>query len=248
MDRVDRVEDDGAADPRLVAALAGMDRAEVLAALVDARVFAAITATALATEQGAHGLTQESHAELALALLEAPDGRRALPVFTDLAALRRWRLDVRPVPLTGPQACAAARDEHAVAVVIDPAGPAFTVTELATVADGFVPVPGSSLAARRGTPELLAPAQVDPSLVTALREALRGQRLRSARLLQSADGLVVGVSPDNPLAPTELAALAQRLVTLLGPALPPGGLDLVQVPPDGPGIELLRKGRLRLRR
>ncbi len=238
----DRVSSDsGEADPRLLAALAAGDEAQVLAALVDARVFAAITATATGVEQGAHGLTQESSAEMAVVLLAAEDGSRALPVFPDLASLRRWRLDARPVRLTGPQACAAAQDERATAVVLDPGGAAFVVTDLAAVAAGFVPVPGSTVAARRGTAELRAPTRpVSEALVHALQGALAEEGLRSARLLEGPDGPVLGVCARVPLGPAALAALAHRLVPRLGAALPADGLDLAEVPLDGPGLELLR--------
>jgi pimeloyl-ACP methyl ester carboxylesterase len=40
--------------------------------------------------------------------------------------------------------------------------------------------------------------------------ALAPERLRAARLLEGPDGLVVGVAPRTPLAPAELAALANR--------------------------------------
>lgn len=233
------IEDSGVADARLVAALAGVDHAEVLAALVDARVFAAITATATGTETGAHGLRQESSAEMAVVLLEDADGSRALPVFTDLGQLKRWRLDVRPVPLTGPQACQAALDERADALVLDPAGTAVAVTELGQLAQGFVPVLGSALSARHAETPLRGPTAVPDGLVDALREALRGEPLRAVRLLESQDGLVVGVVPSLDLGPADLAALAQRLVAALGPAMPPGGLDLAVVAPSGPGVDLL---------
>lgn len=238
--------DTGEADVRLAAALAAGDRAAVLAALVDARVFAAITATATSEHTADTGLRAESSAEMAVVLLEAPDGSRALPVFQDLVALRRWRLDARPVPLTGPQACAAALDEKATALLLDPAGTAVVVTELSTLAQGWVPVPGSSLASRRGEAELQAPAVPAPRrLVAALRRGLAGEDLWSARLLAGPDGPVLGIAARRDLPPEELAALAHRLVQRLGSALPPEGLDLAQVPVDGPGQLVLRRGRLR---
>ncbi len=248
--------DTGAADPRLASALAAGDRAEALAALVGARVFAAITATATA-EQVIGGLRAESSAEMAVVLIEAPDGSRALPVFQDLAALKRWRLDARPVPLTGPQACAAALDEGAVVVLLDPAGAALAVTELRTLAQGWVPIGADlrdadppaggslargSLASRRGATALTESAvPAPPELVLALGKALTGERLRSARLLEGPDGAVLGVAARRELPPQELAALAHRLVQRLGPQLPAEGLDLAQVPATGPGQEVLRR-------
>jgi hypothetical protein len=242
------VNDTGQADARLAAALEHpQDRAELLAALVDARVFAAITATSTAEHpEPTTGLRAESSAELAVVLLESSDGSRALPVFQDLQALRRWRLDARPVPLTGAQACAAARDEKAAVVLLDPAGASVAVTELEQLAQGWVPVPGSSLSSRHAETALRAPTRSLPeALLDALQQALAGERLLSARLLEGPDGLVVGVAGRQPLDPATLAALASRLVAAVGAQLPTEGLDLAEVAPEGLGTELLRKRRFR---
>lgn len=248
MGLVSETGDVGEADGRLAQALAHpTDRAELLAALVDARVFAAITATSTAEHTApATGLRAESSAELAVVLLEAPDGSRALPVFADLPALQRWRPGARPVPLTGAQACAAALDEGAAVVLLDPAGAAVSVTELGSLAAGWVPVAGSTLAARHAETELTAPAGPVPAgLLAALRTALAGERLRAARLLDGPDGPVLGITAKDPLGPADLAALAHRIVRRLGERLPASGLDLAQVPAKGPGAEVLRGRWLR---
>ena len=52
-----------------------------------------------------------------------PDGRRALLAFTGLDALRSWRRDARPVPVTLDIAAQAARSEELTALLIDVAGP-----------------------------------------------------------------------------------------------------------------------------
>lgn len=251
--------EDGRADGRLATALAAgtatlAARAELLAALADARVFAAVTATATGLEPTASGLRAESGAELAVVLLQTPDGARALPVFSDLAALRRWRLDARPVPLTGPQACAAALDERASTVLLDPAGAGVTLGtgEMATLAAGWVPVAGSSLASRRTTGRL-DPMELpaDPRLIAALRRALAGEQLTAARLLSGPDGLVLGVVPRAALDAAALTGLAGRVVHRLGAELPAAGLDLTVVAADGPGEQVLapthrrRRGWLR---
>jgi hypothetical protein len=239
--------DSGAADPRLTAALTAYDgspaaRAEVLAALAGARLFVAITATATAEETAAAtGLRAESSAEMALVSLVAPDGARALPAFPDTAALRRWRLDVRPVPVDASYLCRAALDDGAVAVLLDPAGAAFVVPEgeLRALADGYVPVPGAALAARRTTEAFTEPAAPpDPALVRELAAALRGEPVQAARLLDGPGGPVLGVVPRGPLDAGGLAGLAGRVVHRLGPALPPAGLDLAVVPARGPGYPL----------
>lgn len=222
-------------------------RAAVLAAFVDATVYAAVRATATGEEVAqATGLRAESGAELAVLLLEDDQGARALPVFSDLDQLRRWQLVARPQRLTGAQACAAAIDEQAGQVVLDVTGAALVLEpdEVRALAEGWVPVPGSSLAVREGAaPQETAPG-ASPELVEGLRRALQGEPVRAARLLQGEEGLVLGVCPRRPLDPAALAALAQRLVERLGQAMPAEGLGLTQVPARGPGQPVLR-GRFR---
>lgn len=242
------MSDTGEADPRLARALASYDgspraHAATLAALAGARVFVAITATSTAehVETGT-GLRAESSAEMALVSLVASDGARALPAFADTGALKRWRLDVRPVPVTAAYLARAALDDGAAAVLLDPAGASVVVTgtELEALAAGYVPVAGTALAARRTTDELRQPDQApDPRLVEALAEALRPERPRSARLLDGPGGLVLGVAPRKDLDATGLAELAQRVMSRLGAALPGEGLDLAVVPPKGPGYPVI---------
>lgn len=232
-------------------ATTGPARAELLAAMVEARVFAAVTATATGHEiAAATGLVAESSAELAVLLVEAPDGSRALPVFSGLPALAAWRSDVRPVVLTGAQACAAAVEEGARAVLLDPAGPSLELSrpEVEALAAGWVPVPGSSLSTRRGEVALGPPVDPPAALVAALRVALAAEPLTAARLLAGPDGLVLGVAADPPPTAAALAGLAARVVRSLGPALPPDGLDLAQVPATGPGLDLLARRRRFTRR
>jgi hypothetical protein len=242
------VEDTGTADPRLARALAAYDggdgsRAEALAALVTARVFVAVIATATAEETAeTTGLRAESSAEMALVSILSTDGERAVPAFLDTASLKRWRLDVRPVPVAGSYLARAALEDGAAAVLLDPGGAALVVPagDLAVLADGYVPVPGAPLAARRTTAELTDLAtDPAPAFVEALRAALRPERLRAARLLSGPDGDVLGVAPRAPLDAGGLAALAERVRGRLGSALPGQGLDLAVVPPQGPGHPLL---------
>lgn len=233
-------QDDGLPDPALAAVRQAGSRAEVLAVLGEARVFAAVTATATATHVTDAGLRADSTAEMAVLLLEV-DGRRALPVFRDVAAVTGWHPGARPVRLLGAQACRAALDEGAEALVLDPGPAAFVVepAELRTLAGGWVPVPGSGLATRRADVALTAPEDVPPGLVDALARALAPEGLRAARLLTGPEGLVLGVAPRRPLDPPQLAALAQRVLDRLGESLPAEGLDLAQVAERGPGVPVV---------
>ncbi len=116
----ERVEDHGAADPELEAALAGGDPQAIRQALLDARVLVPIVA------QG-----EESVAvEMAVPTLAGLDGRRALPVFSSYATLRAWQADARPVPMPGRRAVAAAAAEGCAAIVVDVAGPITHIVEI----------------------------------------------------------------------------------------------------------------------
>jgi hypothetical protein len=235
--------DSGLADPQVVAALDAhrqhptpRTRAEALALLATARVFAAVTArsTAEHVDPGT-GLRAESTAEMALVTLAGSSGR-GVPVFLDVPSLTAFAEGARPVRLTVREACTAALDDGAVALVVDPPGVGLVVTgdELAELAAGRVPVPGSTLSTRTAQAELTTPAAPDPALVRTLQRALRRERV-DARLLDGPDGPVLGIA--QPLRPEELAALAARLAPQLDRPL-----DLAVVPADGAGYRLRRRG------
>lgn len=246
----------GLPDERLAAALSAhrgdatpATRAEVLAALVGARVFVAIRATSTAEHVDAGtGLRAESSAEMALLSLVGSAGGRAVPLFLDAGGPVAFREGARPVPLPAPEACAAAVQDGAVAVLLDPPGAALAITgaDLTELAAGRVPI-SAGLSSRRTTAGLSEPEDVDPSLVDALGRALRGEDVRSARLLAGPDGLVLGLVGD--LDPAALAALAARVLERVGPNLPAGGLDLAVVAEHGSGRPVpltrgwLRRGR-----
>lgn len=232
--------DTGLADPQVVAALAAhradptpQTRARALAVLASARVFAAVTARATSVHHDERtGLRADSTAEMALVTLQGTSGR-GVPVFLDVPSLTGFDEGARPVRLTVPEACAAARDDGAVAVLVDPPGAAFVLTgeELTELAAGRVPVPGSTLSTRATRAALTTPTSPDRALVRQLRRALRGTE---ARLLDGPDGPVVGVV--EPLDPAQLAALAARLAPRLDRPV-----DLTCVPKDGPGYPLRRR-------
>ncbi|MDQ0734263.1 SseB family protein [Arthrobacter agilis] len=126
-------DDDGTADRALAAAMAGLlgvpDRAAdqpgpreraVFAALTTARVFIPIVAQLGEQAEGASGLPADKEAEMALVTLTAPDGRKALPVFSSTPALTRWHPDARPVAAYAARAALAAAAEDAELLVLDP--------------------------------------------------------------------------------------------------------------------------------
>jgi hypothetical protein len=119
-------DDDGDADPALAAALASGDPADIASRLLAARLLVPVVA-----------LPGSADAEMAVPALVAPDGRRALPVFSSYDALRAWQPAARPVPMTGIRAVAGASAEGYDGLVLDVAGPvSHTIAgdELATLA------------------------------------------------------------------------------------------------------------------
>jgi hypothetical protein len=131
--------DEGAADPRLAAALAqyAVDgrRAPVLTALSHARLLVPVVAL-LGPMEGeveadADGLARDKSADIAVVLMQGQDGRTALLGFTSTATLQAWRPDARPVPVSTDDAARSAVQERADALVIDVAGPTTYVVETA---------------------------------------------------------------------------------------------------------------------
>ncbi|MFJ6790525.1 SseB family protein [Streptomyces angustmyceticus] len=220
-------DDDGSADPALAAALAAYasDRAaepRLLAALAGARVLVPVVAVLGEVETGPDGLRREKTSDMAVPTLQAPDGRRALPAFTSMETLRRWRPDARPVAVPLPQALLAASHEKADTVVVDLAGP---VTYQLT---------GSALRALAEGRTSTDPFD-DPAVTDALRALLDAEPgVLVARLAPSAetDGtLAVGLADD-----AQAAEVAQRLARALAAdevlrERLVRGLDLALLPP-----------------
>src|SRR5438874_4205041 len=102
----------------------------------------------------------ENGTEMALPALIGADGRPALPAFTCLDALARWRADARPVPVPAASVWRAGAETGA--VVLDVAGPvplAVDGARLAALAAGS-PVP---------------PPHADPDVLALVREILSAE-------------------------------------------------------------------------
>ena len=131
-------EDDGGADPRLARVLAAYDAgdcgdADVLAALIDARLIVPVTALPVETVVGADGRVQDKTVDMALPVMIGTDGRRALPAFTSVEAMSAWDPAARPVPVPSHRAAQGAVQENCAFLVLDPAGPVTWVADRAQV-------------------------------------------------------------------------------------------------------------------
>ncbi|WP_029145739.1 SseB family protein [Microbacterium luticocti] len=120
--------DDGSADPALHEALIAFaagsgDPVAVVDAYRTARVLIPLVAEKGETGVAPGGHTVDKTQELSIVTVAAPDGRRVLPVFTDVQALARWDATARPVPVDGVRTALAAVDDDTDMIVIDPASP-----------------------------------------------------------------------------------------------------------------------------
>ena len=143
-------DDDGAADPRVHAALAAYQAGQgseqdALTALAAARLLVpvvAVLADGPAARQGPRAAAGDKNSEMVLPTLIGQDGRPAVLAFTALDTLARWRPNARPVPAEAGRVWRAAVADGC-AVVIDVAGPVPLAVEgmrLAALAAGR-PVP-----------------------------------------------------------------------------------------------------------
>ncbi|MFJ6379129.1 SseB family protein [Kitasatospora sp. NPDC092039] len=235
-------DDDGTADPALTEALDrwSRDRAaepEVLAALTPTRLMVPIVAILGEVEVSPEGHRHEKTSDMAVPVLEAPDGRRALPAFTSLESLTRWRADARPAPTAAPQAAMVAFAERADTLLIDPAGP--------------VPfqLSGARLRALAENRPFLPPVR-DPEVREAVRGLLAAEPQVVTGLLAASDGSdgVLAVVFDPALDQAGLQAAAQRVgqAVAADPVLRvrlDRGLDLAVLPPGAelPGEPLYKR-------
>lgn len=114
--------DTGAADPALLAAVAEGDDETLMRAVEAARLIVPIVAEPTAVDETGP-LAVETQVDMAAVTLVAPDGQRALPVFTGVEALAAWDSAARPVPVTPLKVGQAAVSEGCTYVVLDVAGP-----------------------------------------------------------------------------------------------------------------------------
>jgi hypothetical protein len=220
-------QDDGTADGAYTDALSALiggtgSEADVVRALATARVFVPIVAQLAEEEAGAHGLAADKQADMALVTVQAPDGRRALPVFTSITALEAWHSGARPVAVYAARAALSAVAEKAELLVVDPGA------ELTFV----VRRPGMWALAKQ---QEWVPSYADESLTGVVSEAVAAEADISGVGLapgggigaKTGSGKIVaggGAGPElrlvlkvrEGLSRTELQALAARLQRRLG--------------------------------
>jgi len=163
-------DDNGAADPRVAAALAAYQAGReseqaALTALAAARLLVPVVAVLAADPSSADpsaadpsAANRDKNSEMVLPTLIGRDGRPAVLAFTSVDSLARWRANARPVPAEAHRVCRAAVADGC-AVVIDVAGPVPLAVEGARL---------QALAAGQPVP----PAHEDPDLRAEIEAAV----------------------------------------------------------------------------
>lgn len=121
--------DTGEADAALIETLrsrgaeaTAQDDLRLVRLVTAARLLVPVVAVAGETTE-INGLVSDATSDMAAITLVAPDGQRALPAFTSLAALAQWDASARPVPVTAQRAAQAAVQEGCHVIVLDPGLP-----------------------------------------------------------------------------------------------------------------------------
>jgi hypothetical protein len=156
-------DDDGSADARLAQALIRFSHGkalltEVVDALQYARVLVPVLAEGDQRIMGKHGVEQDHVGSTGVVALQIPDGRSALPIFTDVEAMRTWNADARPIPAEGPRAALAAAAEGWSVMVLNPVMESVVIPRPAVWA--------------LGKGETWRPAVVDDRVADDVREAI----------------------------------------------------------------------------
>ncbi|QQD77172.1 SseB family protein [Curtobacterium sp. YC1] len=120
-------DDDGLADPDVVAAIQGLSggasQAAVVAALRSARLLIPLIAEAGDLGETDAGKLVDKTQELSIVTVAGPDGRSVMPAFTSVDAMHAWDADARPVPVESRRVAMAAASEDTQLVVLDPKSP-----------------------------------------------------------------------------------------------------------------------------
>ncbi|HSZ45802.1 MAG TPA: SseB family protein [Streptosporangiaceae bacterium] len=222
--------DRGEADQTVAAALAafaagtGSEQA-ALTALASSRLLVPIVAVA-SGERDENGAEKSS--EMAAPAIVGADGRRALPAFTSMDSLRRWKADARPVPVPALGVWQSAAGESQ-AVIIDIAGPVQLAVE------------GARLAALAGG-AAVPPLHQDPDVhaVVAAVAAARpvGIRIRIGPP-QGAGDLTIELAPadpgaGDPIPPAVAEEIANEIADRLADRLAAGIALVVRRPAARP--------------
>lgn len=117
--------DDGTTPAGLAEALDRFARGEapeesVVDALAGVRLFAPVMAELSQSHVSDDGLVSDKESDMALVSIEAPDGRKALPVFSNVEALTSWHDEARPVAADSRKIALSAVEDENQMLVLNP--------------------------------------------------------------------------------------------------------------------------------
>lgn len=202
-------DDVGEAAPGLVDALRAVQAAqtpeaetEAMRHIADARWLVPVVAVATEVAQTDAGLA-DTKSDMATVTLTAPDGSRALPMFSSLTSLAEWDPSARPVAVPAASAAQAAVSEGCDVLVVD-------------VASAHAVVLRSSMLWALAQQRVWVPSHLDGHVAAAVdracadEPAVHGHRLEAgepagAGVLR----VVLGVRPG--LAADDISAMATRI-------------------------------------
>lgn len=161
-------DDDGTTPASLAEALTRFEKGDipeelVVDALADVRLFAPVVAEISRSEITEEGLVADKEADMALVSIEAPDGRKAMPVFSSVDGLTSWHSDARPVAATSRKIALSAVEDENQLLVLNPGG---DIT--------FVVRRPAMWAIAKG--QRWNPSYSDPEVLTALKECARPEK------------------------------------------------------------------------
>lgn len=121
-------DDDGSADPRVVASLVDFHegsgtRSQAAKAIAGGRLFVPVKAVLDSVDMTDDGHQVEKDSHMATVSVQIPDGRRGLLAFTSVSAMAQWDQQARPVAARAQMVAAAALDEGADALIVDIGSP-----------------------------------------------------------------------------------------------------------------------------
>ncbi|GAA6527030.1 SseB family protein [Intrasporangium sp. DVR] len=179
-------DDRGDADPGVITALrscAGHPtpdaEVELMARVAVARWLVPVVAVPTEVDETG-GLVTDTRSEMAAVVLTAPDGRRALPMFTSLESLAAWDPEARPVPVPASSAAQSAITESCDALLVDVSSPHAVVLRASML-----------WALAQDRPWL--PAHLDDHVARAIRAAVADEPFVAAHRVEAGEPLGAGV-------------------------------------------------------
>jgi len=181
--------DTGEADPELLELLATLAgprsrtddgiEAALVARVAGARWLVPVMAVPTAVS-GTGDQVVETLSDMAAVTLTAPDGQRALPVFSSLESLAAWDPQARPVPVPAATAAQAAIGEECHVLLVDVASPHATVLR-----------PSMLWALAQG--RAWRPSHDDDHVAAAVQQAVRGEAFVVSHRLEAGEPVGAGV-------------------------------------------------------